>query len=30
LAFDHPGTGEAMTFSSGLPADLAAVVSRLS
>jgi 23S rRNA pseudouridine1911/1915/1917 synthase len=30
LAFDHPGTGERVSFSSPLPADLQAVLDRLS
>ena len=30
LSFDHPGTGERLSFSSPLPADLEAVLSRLS
>ncbi|MCU1374563.1 MAG: pseudouridine synthase, RluA family, partial [Actinomycetia bacterium] len=29
LAFDHPGTGERVSFSSPLPDDLAAVLARL-
>jgi 23S rRNA pseudouridine1911/1915/1917 synthase len=30
LAFDHPATGERVSFSSPLPADLAGVLARLS
>ena len=29
LAFDHPGTGERVAFDAPLPADLAAVLDRL-